>query len=200
MPSPLLGAGGRAPYSWVLMATTRSRSGQPRNHVGRFIKGKSQVEETGSVKGRQQVAAAELVAPLSLDQQGSAELKVVSGAVNEVSEYESDENSFDSSSADSDFGIEEDGKSVERQDLCSTLLEHGEGLVAQQVFVEMSNSDPVAAGVNLGDVSSARVAEKGVGSEQKAPWVNLFKDNRNFGNGYKLEEVVVEGDLSLIHI
>ena len=38
-------------------------------------------------------------------------------------------------------------------------------------------------------------SEKGAGSVPKAPWVNLFKDNRNLGNGIKLQEVEVEGDL-----
>ena len=182
--------------------TTRSRSGQARDQVGRFTKGGSKVEETDPVLVKQQVAAAAQDQAVFLDQQISTEDNVVSAEENEVSEFDSDGGTIISSSANSDLGIEEEGKSVEGKDLCSNQLEEVEGLVAQQVFAEMPNSNPVAAGVNLGGVSSAGVFAgslgRAVGDVQKAPWVNLFRDNRNLGKGILLKEKEVDGDLVIL--
>jgi len=76
-----------------------------------------------------------------------------------------------------------------------------EGLLADQVYVEMPQSDRGDVGDtegNQGGVAAAGRAEKDVGGTLKAPWVNLFKDNRNVGIGIKLDEVDVEGDLVML--
>ena len=175
--------------------STGSRSAQARDHGGRFIKRGSLVERTGPVNGEQQEAGAAQVAAVSLVQPHMDEDRVQSDEENEVSDFGSDGNSLVSSSDASEFSNEEVGKSVLQQGMCSAQLQEDGRHVAQQVFVDMPHSIPVAAGVNLGADSSARGLEKEMGSGLMAPWVNLFKDNRKVDNGYKLEEVVVEGDL-----
>jgi len=117
--------------------------------------------------------------------------EVGSADANQVSDNELD----GCSSAASDFRIEEGGVSVEQQDLCSTQVEVVGEQMAQKVFDELPEPDLGAVGGNLGGDLADRVLEKGLGSEKQAPWVNLFKDNRNLGNGIKLQKAEVEGDL-----
>ena len=162
-------------------------AGQPRDLSGRFISGGSKGEASAPVQVQQQGAAVNMDAGL----QDSAANILVSPEDNEVSEYDSDGSSSGSSSAASDCEIEGVGRPVEQQGMCSTLLENVGAQMAHHVFDELPNPAPAAAEVNLGGVSS----EKGEVNGLKTPWVNLFKDNRNGGNGYKLEEVEVEGDL-----
>jgi len=190
--------------------SSRSRSGPARDRDGRFVKGRSVKVALDPAPDGLNEAVAVQDKPVQVLPQVEVTDLVAASAVNvvqlqaaeddEVSRCDLEGSCSDSSSPDSDFDNEEVGKSVEQQELCSTRLKRIGNLVAQQVLDEMPHSDPTAIGVNRGGgskakVSSARVEEKGVGSEKMAPWVNLFKDNRNLGTGIKLHEVVVDGDL-----
>jgi len=98
----------------------------------------------------------------------------------------------DSSSYDTDNGNGDEGRSVEHGDLDSQLLEVEGGLVADQVLEEMPQSVPVSVGMKQGPDS---LAKKGNYNGLKAPWVSLFRDNRNLGKGIKLDVVESEEDL-----
>ena len=143
---------------------TRSRSGQPRDQDGRFIKLGSKEEETGTVQAKQQVVATVQVAAVV-----SAEEDVDSAEDNEVSECESDGSSFISSSAKSEFGIEEDGKSVGAGEHNSGLSKPVGELLADQVFDQLRQSGPAVLGVKMGAVDSARAHVGTIGVAQKAP-------------------------------
>ena len=171
---------------------TRSWSREPYDQEAWLISRGYSVKPMSSVQIEQNSMTAEQ------DEAGSslvAELDSAKGKSQQVLSEGMEESSCASSSGDSDFVIEEEEELEKQQDLHSTLLEKDEALVADQVFAEMPQSDPVAVGVNQGGASSARVSEKGVGSELKAPWVNLFRDNRNLGKGIELDEVKDVGDL-----
>ena len=66
--------------------------------------------------------------------------------------------------------------------------------MADQVFADLPQSGPAIPGGNQAGGSSARETEKGEGSVLVAPWVNLFRNNRNLGKGIMLDEVEVVGD------
>ena len=97
------------------------------------------------------------------------------------------------SASDSDSGDGE--RSEEHGGLEKEALEEDDVLMADKVFDDLPESAPAPPVVKLGAAPSGRVLDKDVGSVPKAPWVNLFKDNRNLGRGIKLDEVNVEGDL-----
>ena len=200
---------------------TRSRSGQPRDLDGRFIKGgssgpvhdkqqmaaanqvagaalgvdrgagKSGSKVVAPVSGRQVQAVAELVSAVDSEQQDSAD-------DNEVSSYESEENDIASSSVNSDYDNEEEEELEETGNQDSGLLTADRGQMADKVFDHMSQPGPIGPEVNLGAGNNVRDQEGDVGTTQDAPWVNLFKDNRNLGKGIMLEEWEVEGDLVML--
>ena len=185
---------GRIQQQQVVDELLSAKPGPPRDRAGRFIKVDSLVEVAGPVH-----AVPDLVADVDTELQEAAEdEEQISSAGTEVSGSVS---SYCGSDCDAVVG----GKSVEAgdHDLLpqSGTAVHGEKMsavdtvVAQKVFDELPNPVLVADGGILGGEPNASVLEKGVGSEIKAPWVNLFKDNRKLGNGIKLHEVVVEGDL-----
>ena len=60
--------------------------------------------------------------------------------------------------------------------------------LADRVFVEMPQSKSAAVGVDRSHVSGAVDTQMGEAVGNKAPWVNLFKDNRNLGQGIRLEK------------
>ena len=164
--------------------STRSRSGAPRAHDGGLIKEGSKEGASAPAQIRQKQAVDDQETAGFLGQQdSSADIEV---------------SSCESSSSDSDCGIGELEKSVDKRGLESDLLMNDGGLVADQVFVDLPQSSPAAAVVNQGDEASVRVNEKAKGDVLKAPWVNLFKDNRNLGKGIKLEAVDEDGDLVMI--
>ena len=180
---------------------SRSTPVPARDHSGRFIRGGSRLEEVDPtpVKLKEAVVVQD-VAEGVLDEEvaDSAEDGGSFEEGNEVCGHDLEGTGSDSSSAESDYVIEEVGKSMDQQGMCSSQSGKIGDSVAQQVFAVMPHSDQVAAGGNLGIDSSARVSEKGVGGVPKAPWVNLFKDNRNLGMGIKLDEWEDDGDLVLL--
>ena len=91
-----------------------------------------------------------------------------------------------SSSHDSDNASGDEGRSMEHRELDSELLEVEGGALADRVFVEMSQSVPCSVGVEQVATSGNNAAEKAEKNVQKAPWVSLFRDNRNLGKGIKL--------------
>ena len=235
-----------------------SRSGQPRDQGGRFIKGGARVVESGPVRVRQQLVEADLVAALPLEQQVLADDDVVSGDGDEVSGNESEGNSFVSSSGDSESGKEEAGVLEELQGRGSSQAFVAAGSLADHLFDEMPQSVqgpgecflggatsvgtssrsphgaalefvggepkgkakfaevgtesvvnggrnsaldkgcPSVPGVLLGAGGNGRFQERDKGAALKAPWVNLFGDNRNLGAGIKLDEWEVDGDLVML--
>jgi len=164
--------------------STRSRSGAPRDHDGGLIKGGSKVEVSGPVQIKQKTVVAEQVAAELLGQQDSSD-------DNEVSSHES-------SSGESDGGIGRIGKSGVKRGPNSELLKEDGGLVADQVFVGLPQSNPGAGDVNQNVDATVRGKEKAEGDVLKAPWVNLFRDNRNLGKGIKLDAFEEDGDMVLI--
>ena len=233
------------------MPTTRSRSGQPRDREGRFTNVGSVVNtvSTGQIKPKM-VVVDQVAAVVSEEQ--------VSSDVNEVSGDESVECDQVSSSANSEFDIEEEGVLEEQQGLGSSLVKGVVGPVADQLFVEMPQSGPSASGRDLGGASlvgtptmsrsgpalgfvggdpkgkaklvgvgsesaviggrnsalvmgcptipsvklgaggNVMIQERDDGAAQRAPWANLFKDNRNLGKGIKLDEWEVDGDIVML--
>jgi len=178
--------------------SSRSRAGPARDLTGRFIRGGPRVDPVPVLLKEAeelQDAAVQGLAEVNVD---SAEDEGLSSDGNEVSGHELEECDQSSSSAESDYDKEEVGKVMGQQGLSSSQSRKVGDTVAQQVFAEMPHSVQVADGGNLGIDSSARVPEKDVGGMPKAPWVNLFKDNRNLGMGIKLDEWEVDGDLVML--
>ena len=138
------------------------------------------VKASGSVLVEQQLTMAEQEVDAGLSERESS-------AGTEVS-------SFDNSSSDSDCDGVEGGKSVEAGDHNSGLSKPDGGLLADHVFDQMPQSGPAVHGGKMGDADTVRVHEGTVGVDQKAPWVSLFRDNRNLGKGIMLEEMEVDGD------
>jgi len=139
-----------------------------------------------------------LLAPVSVSAKGKGQRDFC---------VEMEVNSSGSSPVHSDFHLEEEGQLDDRPDLHSSQLEVADGLMADQLFEKMPQSHPVVAGAMQSGDSSARTSEKaggsvlkapGTGGVPKAPWVNLFKENRNLGGGIELDKVGDEGDL--VHI
>jgi len=191
---------------------TRSRSGQPRNFDGRFTKGGSKVVEARPVQAELQVAAAvqeaeggnkivaggsgriqqvwavaEKGADVALDQHESSE-------GDEVSTHETE--GSDSASSDSVNEMEEVLEDSGNQ--FSDLPNAGGGQLADQLFDQMPQSGPSLPAVKLGAAGTGGVQVGAVGAAQVAPWVNLFRDNRNPAKGIKLDEWEVEGDLVML--
>jgi len=178
---------GRIQKQQVVDELLSAKPGPPRDRAGRFIKGDSLVEVAGPVPVLQKHVAAvdmDLQDATKDEEQDSSAGTEVSGLV--------------TSSSDSDCDAVEGGKSVEAGDHFSVLSKPDGGLLADQVFDHMPQSGPAVHGEKMGGDSSTRVSEKGVGAAQQAPWVNLFKDNRNLGKGIKLEEWEVDGDLVML--
>jgi len=114
----------------------------------------------------------------------------------------------DSSSFASEDGGGDEGGLVDQEASQSHLLQ-AVGSVADQVFDGMPQPAPAAVGKfqkpdsaavgNIqGPVSAAEGTLKGDGMVKRAPWVNLFKDNRNLGKGIKL--AVVDSAEDIIQI
>ena len=171
----------------AMSRSTRSRAGAPKDRDGGLLKDGTMEEALPTSQILQKPAMADRVLAADLGPQGSAGDK-------EVSPY-------DSPSTDSDCDIVGMVEPVEKGDLCSEqVLEEG-GSVADQVFVELPHSKPddaAAADVNQSGAGTARVNGEASGAGLKAPWVNLFRDNRNLGKGIKLDVVVEDGDMVLI--
>jgi len=60
------------------------------------------------------------------------------------------------------------------------------------------HSSPVDPGAKVGRGVPACAHGRDVGDAQKAPWVDLFRDNRNLAKGLMLEELEVDGDRVLL--
>ena len=174
---------------WMRPAT-RSRSGVAKDPAGRSIGVESSEELPPAVQAQQDP----LVGAGELQQQGSDGVQV---------EIHSDASSFDSVD-----GVGDEGRLGELGESVSHLFQEG-GSVADQVFDGMPQPGPAAVGKfqgpvsaavgnNRGHVSAAVGTLKGDGNVKRAPWVNLFKDNRNLGKGIKL--VVVDSEEDMLQI
>jgi len=163
---------------------TRSRSGAALERVREVKNGGSTVDATDSGQNLLNLAVAEQVAGEILSHLDSSEDIEVSDD--------------DSSCRNSDCAVVGDGKSVVTGGLISELLVDGGGLVADQVLDDLPQSRPIAEGVKLGGEATIGVSEKAKGDAPKAPWVNLFRDNRNLGKGIMLEKFDVYGDTVMI--
>ena len=168
----------------AMSRSTRSRAGAPKDRDGGLVKDGSTVVAPAAIQILQKPAMAEQIGAADFDPQVSAGDKEVS-----------------SPSSDSDCDIEEVVKPVEEGGLFSEPVMEEGGSVADQVFVDLPQSTldgTAAADLNQSGVDTAGVIGKGVGQGLKAPWVNLFRDNRNLGKGIKLDVVVEDGDMVLI--
>ena len=117
----------------------------------------------------------------------------------EVSSFDSEGNDHVSSSAnsgsDAEFDMEEEEELEVTGNPISVLLNADSGQMADQVFDHMPHPCPTGPDDKLGAANNVRAQVGSVGAAKVAPWVNLFKDNRNLGKGILLEEWEVEGDL-----
>jgi len=147
---------------------TRSRSRVVKDPGGRLTEGDSSAEVPPTVQAQQLGA-------------GDLRQQVRDGVQVEVHS--------DSSSSDSEDGDGVAGRSVVLGEAGSHFLQDDVGLVAAQVLDGMPQSGPVAVGKLQGPVSAAMGTQRSDGNVTRAPWVNLFKDNRNLDKGIKLEVV-----------
>jgi len=166
--------------------------GPPRDQAGRFTKGGSggsgglkeahsallQVEQVdaaahgGSVTAMQVLADDREVTAVDL-LQDVGDVQVVSAS---------------NSSSDVEERVGEPGEMENHG------LQQNVGLLADQVVDDMPQSASAAMEGNR-EPGPAVGAQKGVDIAKKAPWVNLFRDNRNVGKGFKLEEVETGEDV-----
>jgi len=180
---------------------SRSRTGPARDQIGRFIKSGSKVEAADPVPvllKEAEVLQEAAVQDSAEDNVDSAEDEGVSSDGNEVSGHELEECDLVSSSANSDFDDEVVKELEETGNLNANLSRPDGGLLADQVFDHMPQSGPAVHGEKLSAVDTVRGHGGTAGVDQKAPWVNLFRDNRNLGKGIMLEEMEVEGDLVML--
>jgi len=130
----------------TMRPSTRSRSGNVLAADRGVIKGTSGADVGGSKadtaglsRSHQVQAVDEQTAAADLEQQDAS-------GEGEVSSYESEESGNGSSSASSDYEEEEVGEVDMQQGLRSSLLEDDAGPVADQLFVDMPQSGPIAPG------------------------------------------------------
>ena len=119
-----------------------------------------------------------------------AQQKLV-GAVDVVWQQATDDVQVDVASASSDSedtGVDA-GRGGDRRVSVSHLSPKTGELVAAKVFDGMPQLASADIEKSRGLVSAVMGTKKGADSVQRAPWVNLFKDNRNLGTGFKLNMV-----------
>jgi len=164
--------------------STGSRSGAPRDQEDGLTKVGSRAAPLDLLQSKDKKAVDDQEAAEYLSQLDSSDDNEVSG--------------HDSPSTDSDCAIEGVVKSGVVGTLNTELIKDVGGLVADHVFDDLPQSSRDAAVGYQGGDASGRVNEKAKGDALKAPWVNLFKDNRNMGKGIMLEAVDGDGELIMI--
>jgi len=103
-----------------------------------------------------------------------------------------------SSSSDSeDTGVLA-GRGGDRRVLGSHLSPKTGDSVATKVFDGMPQLASAALEKNRGSVSDVVGTKQGTASDIRGPWVNLFKDNRNLGQGIKLN--MVDSAEDMLHL
>ena len=157
-----------------MVRATRSRSVAALDRVKEGLIDGSKLDAAVSGQILQKMADAELVVGENLSIEPSDDIQV---------------SVDDSSSRGSEGAVEGDGRSVVSGVFNSVLPKVVGGRVADHVLDNLPQSGPIAADVDMGCVASVGASEKAKGGTPKAPWVNLFKDNRNLGGGIKLDVV-----------
>jgi len=167
---PLFRAGGNCWRFLIfdsMMPATRSRVGISKEVVGSLMED----------------ASGDVTSPHVHDQQIGAAI-VVRQQVNDDVQVEIASDSSDSEDVGGDAG-----RGGERRVSASCLLQKTGELVPPKVFDGMPQLEPADNEKNRRVVSTVVETQKGAASVKKAPWVNLFKDNRNLGKGIKLNKV-----------
>jgi len=154
-----------------MMPATRSRVGISKEVEGRLLEGATG-DETSPHGQSQPIGAAD----------------VVRQQVNDVVQVE-----IASASSDSEGSEDVGGDASD-----SRLLHKTGDLEAHKVFDGMPQIESADIEKKRRVVSTAVETQKGATSVKRAPWVNLFKDNRNFGKGIKLD--MVESGEDMLHI
>ena len=187
------------------VAGSRSTMVPARDPSGKFSRGgsRSEVVDPNPVKLKEAVdEQVDAVGDLdeaeedSVDDEGSFEEGY------EVGGHESVGCDRLSSSDDSDFVVDKDEALVEK----SVLSKPVDALLAHQLLDTLPQSNPGVIGEKLGGELRQHTVGPGdgvpvgssvppVGGVHRAPWVSLFKDNRNLSKGILLEEKVVDGDI-----
>jgi len=168
---------------------TRSTSGAAKGLVRSMDEGGSSLEVRNPDQNQRLLVGSSSVVQRQVG--GGVERQQVSGEVQV--EVGSGSSSFDSEEGSGDE------RSVEDQGvLVPDVVQVTGKTVADQVFAVMPQSDPVSGDVKQNAEASVRGKEKSVGDVHSAPWVNLFKDNRNLGKGMTLEAFEVYGDMLTI--
>ena len=119
--------------------SSRSRAGPARVHTGRFTRGGSMVAMADPAQVLQDQVVAVPAAAVDRAQMATAE-------EDEVSNFQSMECERDSSSGDSESHEEEEGMLEEHLGQGSSLANETVGLLADQLFVELPQPIPCAAG------------------------------------------------------
>jgi len=159
---------------------TRSRAGLPRDHAGGLSKGGSK----GVLLDRDHLKKNMAVDEQFGDGRASSDDNEVSCSLTSPCDSDNDIG-----------GVEKSG--VIGGGISRPAMGDG-GPLADKVFDDMPQSCLGAEDVNRSGGDAVRGNEKGKDGSLKAPWVNLFKDNRNVGKGIKLDAVDNEGDLVLL--
>jgi len=159
-----------------MMPATRSRVGISKEVDGRLSEGASGDEASPQVPA-QKIGATDVVR-----QQVNDDVQV------EIA----------SASSDSEDGGGDEGRGGNRMVSASRLLQKTGDLVAPKVFDGMPQLDSADIEKNRRVVSTVVETHKGAAPVKRAPWVNLFKDNRNLGKGIKLD--MVDSVEDMLHI
>jgi len=184
---------------------SRSASVPARDISGRFTRSGSRKEEVDTIPAKLKGAVVEQDTAVGVLDEEDADSDDDEGSFEEgnvVGGHESVGCDLVSSSSDSDFVVEKDealveksvlSKPVSADHLFDSLPLSGPGVIGEKLRGELRK--PSLPAVGLGDGDPVRTSVPPVGGDQRAPWVSLFKDNRNLDKGILLEEKVVDGDL-----
>jgi len=173
-----------------------------RDPSGRFSRGGSRPEMVDPLPVKLMVAVDEQDGAVGDSDEAEADSVDDVGSFeegNELGGHESVGDDLLSSSSDSDFVVDKDealveesvlSKQVGADQLLDTLPQSKPGVIGEKLRGELRQP---TEGPGDGDQVGSSVPP--VGDVHRAPWVNLFKDNRNLSKGILLEEKVVDGDI-----
>ena len=184
---------------------SRSASVPTRGLAGRFTRSGSRKVEVDPIPTKLKEAVVEQDLAVGVLEEEDADSGDDEGSFeegDEVGGHESVGCDLVSSSSHSDFDVEKDEAVVEKSGLSKQVG-------ADQLFDPMPQSGPAVLGeklrgdlrkpslpaVGLGHGDPLRSSVPPMGGDQRAPWVSLFRDNRNLDMGMLLEEKEVDGDL-----
>jgi len=184
---------------------SRSTMVPARDPSGRFSRGGSQSEVVDPIPVQLRGAVdeqADAVGDLDVAEEDSVDDEGSFEEGFEVGGHESVGCDRLSSSDDSDFVVDKDEALLEK----SVLSKPVDALLAHQLLDTLPQSNPGVIGEKLGGDLRQHTVGPGdgvpvgssvppVGGVHRAPWVSLFKDNRNLSKGILLEEKIVEGDI-----